>query len=154
MIVGTSGRRAGLDDGPRIDGRQWLRASAPGDVKAIDWIREELPGDAVVLEAVGDDYSAFGNARISTFTGRPTVLGWQGHELQWSHGDQLGTRREDVQTLYTTQDPAQVHDLVGRYDVDYAVVGPLEQTTYGTIGALAQVGKQAFAADGTVVYRF
>ena len=42
--------------------RAWTAASgstrsAPGDVAAIDWIREETPDDAVVLEAVGDDYS-------------------------------------------------------------------------------------------------
>ena len=43
------------------------------------------PATAVVLEAVGPDYSAFGHARISTFTGRPTVLGWGGHEVQWEH---------------------------------------------------------------------
>ena len=30
----------------------------PGDPGAIDWLRANAPGDAVVLEAVGDDYSA------------------------------------------------------------------------------------------------
>ena len=85
-----------------------------------------------MLEAVGDDYSPFGNARISTYTGRPTVLGWQGHELQWSHD--VGTRRDDVQTLYTTGDAAAARELVDRYGVDYAVVGPLERTTYGSPG--------------------
>ena len=51
-------------------------------------------GDAVVLEAFGDDYSAFGHGRISTFTGRPTVIGWAGHEVQWQHDP--GSRSADV----------------------------------------------------------
>ena len=55
-----------------------------------------------MLEAVGDDYSPFGHARISTFTGRATVLGWPGHELQWE--PRRPARREaDVATLYTTR---------------------------------------------------
>ena len=54
-----------------------------------------------MLEAVGDDYSAFGHARISTFTGLPTVMGWLGHELQWGHDP--GRRRQDVEALYRAQ---------------------------------------------------
>ena len=46
------------------------RARAPGDPAAIDWLRDHAPHGSVVLEAVGDDYSAFGHGRISTFTGR------------------------------------------------------------------------------------
>ena len=34
-------------------------------------------------------------ARISTFTGRATVLGWPGHELQWDH--EPGSREADVE---------------------------------------------------------
>jgi YYY domain-containing protein len=149
-VAAAAGRTAGFADGPRLDGREWLERSAPGDVRAIDWLRARTPGDAVVLEAVGDDYSPFGNGRISTYTGRPTVLGWQGHELQWSHD--VGSRRADVQTLYTTRDAAAARDLVRRYGVDYAVVGPLERTTYGEPGVLPSLGRKAFERDGTAVY--
>ena len=87
---------------PTLNGLQWLEAGSPGDPGAIAWLRDNAPGDAVVLEAFGDDYSEFGHARISTFTGRPTVMGWGGHEMQWQHD--LGTRATDIQTLYTTTD--------------------------------------------------
>jgi YYY domain-containing protein len=151
-VVGTYARRAGLKDGRHLDGRRWLSATAPGDVAAIDWLRDHADHDAVVLEAVGDDYSAFGNARVSTYTGLQTIVGWQGHEIQWSHD--VGTRGADVQTLYTGPDPAQVGDLIQRYKVDYAVVGPLERTTYGKIGALAGAGKVVFKRKGTTIYAF
>jgi YYY domain-containing protein len=154
VVVGTYARKQAFKDGPRVDGRQWLARTAPGDVAAIDYIRDKLPGDAVILEAVGDDYSGFGNTRISTFTGRPTILGWQGHEFQWGRdGDMLAKRRTDVQTMYTSPNPKAVRALLSRYHVRYAVVGPLEKTTYGNLGALRLFGRPVFDRDGTTVYR-
>jgi YYY domain-containing protein len=151
-VAGSDGRKAGFSDGPRLDGRAWLERISPGDVAAIDWLREHAPGDAVVLEAVGDDYSSFGNARISTYTGLQTVLGWQGHELQWSHT--VGTRREDVKTLYTTQDEAVARELLERYRIRYVVVGPLERTTYGEPGVVVRLGREVFNRDGTAIYEY
>jgi uncharacterized membrane protein len=148
-VGATSARHEGLRGPVDLDGRLWLEK---GDVAAIDWLREHTDGDAVLLEMVGDDYSPFGNARMSTFTGRPTVLGWQGHELQWSHD--IGTRRQDVQTLYTTPDELTATGLLNRYGVDYAVVGPLERTTYGDPQALVRVGRPVFDQDGTAIYAF
>ena len=117
---------------------------SPGDPGAIGWIRDHTPGDAVVLEAFGDDYSAFGHARISTFTGRPTVIGWAGHELQWDHD--AGSRINDIKTLYTTPDAAVARPLLARYGVRYVVVGPIEHTTYGDarrrqVGAARQASR-------------
>ena len=100
--AGTYARKNGFSRAPTLDGLAWLRERAPGDPAAIDWLRARTPGSAIVLEAVGEDYSAFGHARISTFTGRATVLGWPGHELQWDH--EPGSRATDVRTLYTTTD--------------------------------------------------
>ena len=37
-------------------------------------------GRPVVAEAVGGDYTD--HARVSTFSGLPTLIGWVGHELQ------------------------------------------------------------------------
>ena len=103
--AGGYARTGGFANAPTLDGLKWLRTGSPGDPAAMEWIRENTAGDAVVLEAFGDDYSAFGHARISTFTGRPTVMGWAGHELQWQHDP--GQRSADIQTLYTTTDNAQ-----------------------------------------------
>src|SRR5205823_4475587 len=63
--AGNDARREGFKRSPTLDGLGWLRQRAPGDVKAIAWIRAHTPGDAVVLEAVGPDYSAFGHSGIS-----------------------------------------------------------------------------------------
>jgi uncharacterized membrane protein len=125
---------------------------SPGDVRAIDWLRAHTAGDATVLEAFGGDYAEFGNARISVYTGRPTVMGWQGHEIQWSHP--LGTRARDVEAMYKGSDPATVKALLDRYRVRYAVVGPLERTTYGAAAVLQSLGRKVFDEQGTAVFRY
>src|SRR3954451_24437731 len=130
--AGTYARKDAFRTSPTLDGLGWLRERAPGDVEAIAWVRGHTPGDAVVLEGVGDDYSAFGHARISTFTGRQTVLGWAGHEIQWDHP--VGSRIEDIKTLYTTPDAAVARPLLARYGIRYIVAGPIEHTTYGDAG--------------------
>lgn len=154
-VAGTYSRKMAFKGESRLDGKAWLGGAAPGDPAMIDWVREQTPGDAVVLEAWGDDYSAFGNARVSTYTGRPTVIGWQGHELQWSHdvarpgGGPL--RSEDVRTLYSTRDEAVVSELVDVYGIDYVVIGPLERTTYGEAGLIGTMGETVFESRGTRV---
>ena len=135
------------------DGLGWLRDRAPGDVGAIDWLNDEAAAGEVVLESVGDDYSAFGHARISTFTGLPTVLGWPGHELQWGHD--AGTRRADVASMYESPTTAGAEELLRRYAVRYVVVGPLELTEYGDGGVAKwdRLGQRVYSRDGTTVWR-
>jgi YYY domain-containing protein len=150
--AGSYARTNGFSNSPSLDGLKWLRANNPGDPAAIAWLREHTPGDAVVLEAFGDDYSAFGHARISTFTGRATVIGWAGHELQWDHPP--GNRSDDVKTLYTTADAGAARALLARYGVSYVVVGPIEHTTYGDAGDAKwdRLGRRVFASRGTTVW--
>jgi YYY domain-containing protein len=151
--AGTYARKGGFNRSPTLDGLAWLRESSPGDPAAIEWLRAGTPGSAVVLEAVGEDYSAFGHARISTFTGRATVLGWPGHELQWDH--QPGNREADVRALYTTADLATARQLVSRYGIGYVVFGPIERTTYGDAGLAkwSRLGDQVFDREGTTIWR-
>ncbi|MDP9385774.1 MAG: DUF2298 domain-containing protein, partial [Actinomycetota bacterium] len=152
-VAGTYARKAAFADGPRLGGLAWLERDAPGDVAAIAWLRDETAGDAVVLEAVGDDYSEFGHARISTFSGRATVLGWPGHELQWGHDP--GSRRADVERIYRDPDPAAVRPLLERYGVDYVVAGPLERADYGDDGLAKfdRLGRRVLDREGTTVWR-
>jgi YYY domain-containing protein len=150
--AGTYARKDGFRAAPTLDGLGWLRERAPGDPAAIDWLRAHTPGDAVVLEGFGPDYSAFGHGRISTFSGRATVLGWAGHELQWSHAP--GSRAADVKTLYTTTDDATARRLIARYGIGYVVAGPIERTDYGERGLAKwdRLGRRVLDARGTTVW--
>ncbi|MCB2156351.1 hypothetical protein KQI84_15870 [bacterium] len=53
-----------------------------GDAEAIDWILENMEPQARILEAPGSEaYRA--NGRFASNTGRPTMVGWTHHEMQW-----------------------------------------------------------------------
>ena len=152
-VAGTYARKDGFSEPPHLGGLRWLEKVAPGDPPAIAWLRDHAPRGAVVLESVGDDYSAFGHGRISTFSGRPTVMGWTGHELQWGHDP--GSRRADVDLLYTTPDLAVARSLIERYDVRYVVVGPIERADHGDAGLAKwdQLGRRVFDREGTTVWQ-
>jgi YYY domain-containing protein len=150
--AGSYARTGGYARAPSLDGLRWLRERASGDPGAIAWLRANAPGDAVVLEAVGGDYSEFGHGRISTFSGRPTVLGWAGHEIQWQHDP--GTRGADVETLYKTTDVNTARALIERYGIRYVVAGPLETTTYGDGGyaKFNELGRRVYSERGTTIW--
>jgi len=109
-----------------LNGEAYLVNSMPDDYQAFQFMQQLKPG--VVAEAVGGQYSEY--ARISTFTGLPAVLGWPGHEGQWRDAALQGSRKDDIQTLYTTPDWVTAQEIITRYNIRYIVVGNLERTTY------------------------
>ena len=151
-LAGTYARKDGFTQAPTLDGLGWLRDRAPGDVGAIAWLNDNAPDGSVVLEAVGEDYSAFGHARISTFTGLPTVLGWPGHERQWGHA--VGDRAAEVAQTFSSPTEAGARPVLDRYGVRYVVVGPLERTEYGDEGVAKwdTLGRRVFEDEGTIVW--
>lgn len=114
-----------------LDGTAHLGFGQPEDKRAIDWINGNL-AEGVVAEAVGGSYTQY--ARIATHTGLKTVLGWDFHEIQWrGNVEPQGSRRADIERLYTTSDWREAQEIVQRYGIEYVYVGPLERSTYGVI---------------------
>lgn len=152
-ILGSFSKAAGFSREPTLNGIGWLSARAPGDVAAIRWIRSNIEGQPTILEAAGDDFSPRGHARVSTFTGIPTVVGWPGHEIQWGHD--VGTRREDVRTIYATPRVDLARKLLGRYGVHYVFVGSLERQDYPRAGMAKfyRLGRAVFSSGDTTVFR-
>ncbi len=139
------------------------REGTPAGQAATQWIRENVPPDAIVLEMVGPgggSYSPAGHAGISASTGRPTLLGWVGHQNQWRGGDavaraQLEPRRNNVERIYATTDPAEARDLLQMYDVRYVYVGQLERQAYSaeSLAKFAQLGDPVFQQGEVTIYR-
>ena len=98
----------------------------PDEAAAMVWLRSAP--DGVVAEAVGGAYSAY--ARVSIYTGLPTVLGWGNHEGQWRDGALQGSRAQDIETLYTSRDWTATQEIIKRYNIRYIYIGNLERTTY------------------------
>jgi uncharacterized membrane protein len=109
-----------LDDFDRV------QRENPDEAAAIDWLRGAP--DGVVAEAVGGAYSSY--ARISIYTGLPTVLGWGNHEGQWRDQALQGSRQSDIESLYTTNDWITTLEILNRYNIRYIFVGGLERSTY------------------------
>ena len=126
-----------LDDFDRI------KRENPDEAGAIQFL--DTAPDGIVAEAVGGSYSGY--ARISTYTGLPTVLGWPGHELQWrGTPDPLGSRQDDIASLYTTNNWDIARAILAKYDIRYVVVGGLEHQAY-------QVQEDKFRTNLTPVYQ-
>ncbi len=122
----TDNFKANNPDQRTLDGSAYLANTMPDDYKAFQFMKGLEPG--VVAEAVGGQYSEY--ARVSTFTGMPTVLGWPGHEGQWRDASLLGTRQIDIESLYSTPDWAATQLIINQYHVRYVYIGNLERTTY------------------------
>ena len=138
-----------------LDGQAYVAAWQPEEHQAIQWIRDNLPRDAVVLEAAVipcfDNPQGCGDwtpaGRIAGSTGRPTVLAWDQHELQWRDSPAvLHGRLDDVREIYETTGLQRAKDLLSKYEVRYVVTSSRERSAYGLEG----MGK--FAALGEVVY--
>jgi YYY domain-containing protein len=120
-------------DNPRyLDGLDFMRRDHPGEYDAILWLNDNVDGTPIVLEAVGGSHTRA--ARVSAFTGLPTVLGWPQHVFFFRGDyDQQGTREHDIRIAYQTNDPAQARDIIEEYGVEYVYVSWLEIETYGAI---------------------
>ena len=138
--------------GRTLDGLAFVREGDPGEYDALAWLRETAPPGRLV-EAVGSDYTDYG--RISSSTGRPTILGWPGHEHQWRGSlEPLAGREEDVRIIYTAGDIEQVARLLHKYEIRYVYVGRRERETYGPAGLtrFEDFMETVFAADGVTIY--
>ena len=138
----------------------------------IEWFNENVEGDPVILEAYGLSYTDYNI--VSAYTGLPTVCGWQTHEWLWRfHGivDEetdlfisdpdrdvwelyLTPRHTDIDTMYTSNDPGTVLDLLHKYNVTYVVIGDLERDKYSGLdntAMFAQFGRVAFISGDLMV---
>ena len=138
-----------------LDGSDYLKNNYPADREGIEWLRQNVRGCPVVLEATGGEYTDF--ARVSTFTGLPTVLGWAGHELQWrGNYDEPGRRIPDIDALYGGNDIEKARTLIDKYNIQYVFVGTLERNKYPGPGLnkFAAFMEKAYEnAGGVTIYK-
>lgn len=137
-----------------LDGLAWLGREAPGDRAAADWLLRNAPPEAILVEAVGGAYSDHG--RIGAASGRPIVLGWTNHQGLWRGGAaqaEIDARKQDVETIYRSDDPAAVRAALARRSVRYVVVGSIERKEHGDAAFRARaLARRVFAAEGAEVW--
>lgn len=153
-LAGSWARTNGFRESAHLDGLRWLAAQAPGDPGAIYWLRRHAPRHAVLLEAVGPQYSPAGYGRMVVFTGGRSVV--QRPAFVRFYGREAGVteRIRDVAAIYRTASPKAAQHLIDRYAVDFVVVGPLERQTYRGLDEkkFNALGREVYQQDGTDVY--
>ncbi|MCL5960536.1 MAG: DUF2298 domain-containing protein [Chloroflexi bacterium] len=166
-VVSARAKTEGFTSLQDLNGVTYLEKADPADYQAIGWLQANVSGSPVILEATGPAYSEY--ARVSTFTGLPTVLGWANHELQWRGGQPsalagLSQRAQDVATIYATTDVEQARALLQKYEVEYVYVGPLERSgdeggansrppTPAALSKFADFMDVVYDKDGVTIYR-
>lgn len=101
------------------------------DRQAMEWLQANVRGIPVILEAYGPLYRW--GSRVSTYTGLPTVIGWDWHQKQQRAAlptDIVDRRKADVTSLYTTDDMEKTAALLKQYRVQYIYIGKLETLYY------------------------
>jgi hypothetical protein len=104
----------------------WRVVSHAGDARVFDndalafadAVKQRTPTGALVLHAPVQNHPVF-------LSGRRSLMGYPGHV--WSHGLDGSQREEDIKQIYAGSDRAR--ELLARYAIDFAVVGPLERRT-------------------------
>jgi uncharacterized membrane protein len=144
-----------------LDGLVYMKTSDPADYYGIQWLNNTIQGDPVIVEAVGPDYSDY--ARISAFTGLPTIMGWVGHEYQWRvnwlnkdiNAADFDRRQADVTSIYTDKSPEVVLSLMARYQAQYLYVGPLEEETYlgADLHRFSSFMQVVYSGHGVTIYK-
>ncbi|NTV64425.1 MAG: hypothetical protein HGA65_12935, partial [Oscillochloris sp.] len=137
-------------------------ASLDEDAAAIDWLQQNVQGTPVILEAHLPSYQWAG--RIASFTGLPTLLGWEWHQVQQRSvvgaGPTIAAREMTIARIYNSLDTQQALDDLHHYGVEYLYVGGVERTTYDQVGLakfplMVQSGDLAvaFQVGQTTIYR-
>lgn len=130
-----------------LDGLLWMKVLQPDDAACVQWLRANAaPGERLV-ESVGPRYQGY--SPLSSFSGRPALLGWSEHEEQWRTGSgaEIVQRSNEIREIYSTDDVRRLSELLGKYDIRYVAVGPREKKMYPN-ASFAAVKKLPVAFEG------
>ena len=136
-------------------GLNYLKKDYPDNFAAINWINQNISGQPVILEAVGDSYTTFGQVSVST--GLPTVQGWIVHEWLWRGGyDKPKARQDDIEAIYEGKDINEIKQLIQKYNIKYIFVGDKEFEKYPDLNEnnFKEIGGQIIFQSGkTKIYQ-
>ncbi len=120
-----------FQDIPALDGERYLRLYDQDEYRVIEWLRQNTKPYAVLVESSGGSYSD--SDLISAFSGRPTLLGWDFHEIQWRGADfdEIDKRKSLLETIYHNKNDGQIAAAVKRIGIRYLIIGPREKRLYG-----------------------
>ena len=71
-------------------------------------------------------------SRYSIYTGLPTVIGWDWHQVQQRGYDRslINNRVNDIDEFYSTDNLKRKAEIIKKYNIDLVVIGSLERNTH------------------------
>ena len=142
---------------------QWMQWQEPGDYAVVDYINRAMRVRKVIAEAVGDSYT--NHARIASYTGMITPMGWMTHEWTWrfhlpaegsndTGWDAVAAVSGDIRALYETSDSAEALRVIEKYNIDYVYAGKMERAAYPNLQEekFTRLGSLVFETDGGRLY--
>lgn len=112
-----------------LDGLSWFKRKYPEDFILLNYLKQNESKQINIVEAVGESYSEF--ARISAFSGMPTILGWRVHEWLWRAGwNKPSIRTSEVEKIYLEPNSVEAQSYLNKYQVKYIVIGDRELEAY------------------------
>ena len=148
MLLGVSAKvqdRMAQDSPRSLDGLSYMQYAIyydrdrelqlNQDYEAIRWLQDHVQGSPVIVEAHTGEYRW--GSRISINTGLPAVIGWNWHQRQQREfvpGNDIWGRVGEVQQFYESEEIIDARDFLKKYQVEYIIVGQLEQAYYPETG--------------------
>lgn len=112
-----------------------FRKRFDGDYEVILWLRANSNVNEVVLEYFGAPYK-YDTARISTYSGVPSYLGWAGQHVtqRGLSYPELERRKIQSKRIYASLEVDQIHQLLIKEKIDYVVTGRFESKNVSSPG--------------------
>jgi YYY domain-containing protein len=102
------------------------------DAAAIKWLQTNVSGTPVIVEAHQPSYQWAG--RVATYTGLPTLLGWEWHQVQQrtavAAGPVISHRQNVIREIYGSPDADNALKLLRQYGVEYVYLGGVERSLF------------------------
>jgi YYY domain-containing protein len=139
-----------------LDGMAYLEMVDESDYEAIRWINREIKGSPVMLELPWSESGRW--SRVSSFTGLPTILGFNRYEKSWGHSEEeLRERDEDADIIYSTLNNSEAMERLKKYNVRYIYIGTQEKKAYQSDGlqkfaAYPENYTVAYENEGVIIY--
>ncbi len=122
----------GLKNYQGLDGLAWFARKYPEDFVLMNYLKRNELVQVNIVEAVGESYTEF--ARVSAFSGMPTILGWRVHEWLWRAGwDQPAMRSGQVEKIYNNPTSLEAASYLKEYQIKYIIIGDKEHEAYPSL---------------------
>lgn len=130
------------------------------DAEAIRWMQQFVKGTPVIIEGNTPEYRW--GTRFTINTGLPSVVGWNWHQRQqrtYLETEAVQNRVNDVNLFYTTTNIDETKLLLRRYEIEYIIVGQLEDVYYPESGLEkfaeyeGELWSLVYSNSGTSIYQ-